>query len=204
MKARSNRCSKCLRIKGCRCSSTPDDNPDHPCPPQCPPGPEGPRGPRGFQGPPGTPAASAIPLGARVSGAAQAIPSGPLTAIVFNQERFDFGNFFDPLVSTMCLTVPAGAGGVYQISGSVVWADNATGIRGLSVRVDGLTIASVNQLPNPLTFLTAQSISTTYQLEPGDCVELVVLQTSGASLGIIDNEANSPEFALVRVTPNPM
>ena len=224
-------CGPCTRDRHCKCPR---------CAPKCPTGPTGPcctgptgfgvtgptgpccTGPTGFgvtgptgpccTGPTGAASATDLPLGARVFGPTQTIPSDPAgMALAFddNRVRFDFGDFFDETTSATCLTVPADAAGVYQISGSVVWDDEvgAVGVRLLSIRVNGLIVAQDSRSPTPpapgAIFGTAQTISTTFLLEAGDCVELVATQVSGAPVDILEITAYSPEFALVRVTPVP-
>lgn len=155
-------------------------------------GPFGPTG-AGFEG---------VASGARVTNSAPVlVGSGGTVALGFDTERFDTDDYHDNAITPSRLTAPED--GIYTISGSVEWSAgvDAPGesFRNLAVRLNG-TVFIAQQRVVPIDGATTlMAISTTYQLEAGDFVELVVSHNSASDpLTIVKSEAYSPEFAIVR------
>lgn len=127
--------------------------------------------------------------------AALSIATATATVITFNSERYDVGGCHSTSSNTGRLTVPSGGGGVYHIGGSVSFAANATGIRNVSIRLNGTTVidgldAHAASAAGPLTL----SVNTEYKLAAADYVELLVTQTSGGLLNVSAAGNYSPEF----------
>ncbi len=121
--------------------------------------------------------------------------SGSYQALTFNAERVDVGPMHDTSTNTGRLTVPSGGGGFYMIGGCIEFAANATGLRGIQIRLNGSTIIAIHEAPS----IGAGSdhpvaVATTYQLAAGDYVELMGKQSSGGSLNMLATSAYSPEF----------
>lgn len=127
------------------------------------------------------------------------IANNTVTALTFNSERFDTGNFHSTSSNTSRLTAPTA--GLYLIDGSVRIAANSTGRRRLAIRLNGTTDIRVVE-PSFAPSATVQwfnDISTLYQLAPPDYVELTVFQTSGGALNVDVAGNYSPEFSIVRL-----
>ena len=135
--------------------------------------------------------------------AAQSTTSGVTLALAFNTERFDqaagvASTMHDTVTNNSRLT--AVYAGIYQISGSVEWAGNATGRRDLFIRssVGAAQIAYVTH-SNLANVTIEQSITTLWSMAVNDYVELCVNQTSGGALNVNSSASYSPEFMMVRV-----
>lgn len=134
--------------------------------------------------------------------AAQSITTGTVTALAFNSERFDTvggvaSNMHDTVTNNSRLTCRYA--GVYQITGMVAWAVNATGFRQAQIRLNGTTIiGSRDEIAASASFGTEMQVTSLYQLAVNDFVELVVQQTSGGALNVNSSANYSPEFMMVR------
>lgn len=115
-------------------------------------------------------------------------------ALTFDSERVDVGAMHDTSTNTGRITVPTGGGGFYAIGGQIEFASNATGRRGIQIRLNGTTViarqeeANLGANDHPLT------IATVYQLAAGDYLELMGYQNSGGNLNMQATSAYSPEF----------
>ena len=93
--------------------------------------------------------------------------------------------------------------GRYQISGATMWSGGGGGtFRNTGILLNGTTyIALVTDAPIPSG--GGQVLSTLFELNAGDYVELVVEQNSGGGLNIIRAGAPftdaSPEFMMVKI-----
>lgn len=120
--------------------------------------------------------------------------SGNYQALTFNSERVDVGAMHDTSTNTGRLTVPTGGGGFYSIGGAIEFASNATGRRGIQIRLNGTTIIAREESANLGANDHTCTIATVYQLAAGDYVELMGLQASGGNLNMLATSAYSPEF----------
>jgi hypothetical protein len=134
----------------------------------------------------------------------QSIPTSTITAIAFDQERYDTAGMHDPASNTL-LTAPVS--GIYLLTGQVIWAANATGLRDLAlIRSSGLTISESDSMPGSNLFDPTTQIQTVVQLAAGDSVKLVALQTSGGSLNIHSDGVSGdrdPVFTMTWLAPGP-
>ncbi len=139
-------------------------------------------------------------LGARVYADANVtLTTATLTTLAFNQERWDDGNCHDNATNNTRLTAPAD--GWYVISASIRFAQNSTGSRSVTFRVNGLGslyIASQAQ-PACSDCVTDVALTTVYYLAAGDYVECQATQYSGGNLDVVYGARYSPEFSMVRV-----
>jgi hypothetical protein len=131
--------------------------------------------------------------------AAQSIGSGTSTALSFNSERHDSDGFHSTSSNTNRITIPAGMGGKYVISGQVRFAANATGFREVSIRVGGATTIAIQDTLAVGGVPTILSITTVYELAAGDYVELLAYQNSGGALDVDSSGNYSPEFSIAAV-----
>ena len=120
--------------------------------------------------------------------------SGTAQALTFDSERFDVGGCHSTSVNTGRITVPSGAGGKWQIGGSVEFASNSTGYRQVYIRLNGTTAIGNVAVSANATAATQLNVTALWALSAGDYVELVVVQTSGGALNVTTNSAWSPEF----------
>jgi hypothetical protein len=125
--------------------------------------------------------------------------SGTAQALTFNSERHDNANLHDTVTNTSRLTAPVA--GVYDISGHIDFAANATGARAAQIRVNGTTIiANKNEMARTDGNAHTISIQTQYKLAAGDYVELLSNQFSGGALNINASPNYSPEFAMTKIS----
>jgi hypothetical protein len=138
--------------------------------------------------------------GARVyHNANQSIANNTLTALALNQERYDDAAFHDTVTNNSRLTIPAGMGGKYSITGHVDWAANAdANERSVAIRLNGTIYIAFQSVPsiNSASVSTRLSVATIYELAATDYVELVVRQQSGGALNLLASVNFSPEFAI--------
>ncbi len=136
--------------------------------------------------------------GARVwNNAQQVIPNNSVTALAFNQERWDTDNIHDNATNNSRLTCRTA--GKYIIVGQVTWLSNVTGPRNIYIRHQGAVDIGVafydpTNMPTPRT-----SVATIYDLAVGEYVELRVYQFSTAPLNTSVNSNYSPEFMMQRI-----
>ncbi len=142
-------------------------------------------------------------IGARVyNDAAITIGTGAATALTFNSERFDSDTIHSTALNTSRLT--ATTPGVYLVFGHVEWIKDAgVGYRLLAIRWHDTSaatdtyIASTRSLPGTVNW--QMSISTVYELDQDDYMELIVYQNTGGDLNIEVDGNLSPEFGMVRL-----
>jgi hypothetical protein len=126
------------------------------------------------------------------------IPTGTVTALTFNSERYDNGGLHSTSANTGRLTAPIT--GLYVIGGNVRFAANATGIRNALIRLNGTTfIATDTRQATGGGNATDLPLETQYQLTAGDFLELVVFQDSGGALNVTAGANFSPEFWMTRL-----
>ncbi len=131
--------------------------------------------------------------------AAQTIASNltAFTALAFNSEREDTDSMHDPVTNNTRLT--CNTAGTYVISGHVLFASNATGVRRLAIRLNGATYLAGTDAAAMSGAPMRLGVATVFPLSAGDYVELLVAQNSGGDLNVNTNAAQSPEFAMCRV-----
>lgn len=142
-------------------------------------------------------------------------PPSAGTVLPFGSERWDTDGMHDAGASADCGVTPnrcrltAQTAGKYLIFGHVEFDYNPLnqgGIRSVVIRVNGRDVAMQTGFPPTAAASCSScgayfSIQTHYELGVGDYAELVVAQTSGAPLSIIQNGAydSSPEFGMVKL-----
>lgn len=126
----------------------------------------------------------------------QSLTDATVTVLAFDSERFDTDTIHDTATNNSRLT--ATTAGKYWIHGQVNYADNATGRRDLTIRLNGTTtIADVRV--NPISGAdTTVEVSTFYDLSATDYVELLAFQNSGGALNVQAVAQQSPEFMMFR------
>lgn len=114
--------------------------------------------------------------------AAQTIGNVSFTAVNFDTDDNDTGNFHSTVTNTDRVTI--GQAGLYAVAGKAGWAVNGTGTRYADLTLNGNTIAgSSARGPNGGTDLAVINICTLYlQLALNDILRMRVWQNSGGNL----------------------
>jgi hypothetical protein len=129
--------------------------------------------------------------------AATTLTTGVTATLSFDSERYDTDSIHDTAINPSRLTCQTP--GLYSITGHVRFASNATGIREISILINGSVVIAIQDVPALNGAVTIMSISTQYELALSDYVELRAFQNSGGNLNV-DVAANySPEFGMCRV-----
>lgn len=117
--------------------------------------------------------------------AVQSIPTGVYTALTFDVETFDTDNMHD---NTNPSRLTVNTAGLYIIEGTVAFS-NGSGYVECFVRINGSTAIVVNAV-NELSSMgyTYIEISTLYNFNQGDYIELLVGQASGSSQFVYQTE----------------
>lgn len=147
-----------------------------------------------------TPSGAGSYVGARVYNSANiSTTSGADTALTFDSERYDTDTIHSTSSNTGRLT--ATTAGKYHISGTVAFAANGTGARGLGIKLNGSTFIALVRLPAVAggSDITALTIDTEYDLSATNYVELIAYQTSGGSLNVSAGGNYSPEFMMTKI-----
>ena len=126
------------------------------------------------------------------------IGTGAQTAITFDSERWDTTGMHEAVTNPSRITF--NLGGWYIIGGHAEFANHATGVRYLSIRMDGATyIGSARELsPNSLA-TTVLFVASLYYVSATNYAELMAYQTSGGDLTVLQNSQYSPEFWAARL-----
>ena len=132
-------------------------------------------------------------------GSGQTISDNTATILTFDNEYFDTDAFHDNSTNTSRITIPAGLGGKYLITGLVYLPDNnATGNRILRIFKNGTggTRLVNNHSPGNAVaqYIQAQIV---VSLIATDYVELQALQTSGGNLIYYPTDTGFGHFTAV-------
>jgi hypothetical protein len=130
----------------------------------------------------------------------QSIGNGSLTTVNFDNESFDTAGLHDLVTTNSVLTAPVA--GIYQLTGNVRWASNATGSRFVGLETPAGRIASVWVPAAPGGADTDLSISDVFALAAGDTVHMEVYQDSGGALTLIKNGTDAPNLSLTWIGPS--
>ena len=114
----------------------------------------------------------------------QSISNATFTAVTFDSELKDTDNFHSTSSNTSRITIPAGKGGLYLITGQASFASNATGLRNAEIRKNGSSYFIFWVAPATNGDWSVGSVSNIIELAATDYIEMFVYQTSGGSLNI--------------------
>lgn len=115
----------------------------------------------------------------------QSLANATNTQITFASEFFDTDGFHSTTTNTERITIPAGLGGKYLLTGQIGYLSNSTGFRNLIFYYNGSTIAANTALVPIFGGDFTFSNSCVLQLNAGDYVTMNGYQTSGGSLNVI-------------------
>jgi len=112
--------------------------------------------------------------------AAQSIPNATWTAVTFSDEAWDTNSFHSTVTNTSRITIPAGLAGKYEFNARGFFAPNATGIRYISLYLNGVSVR-INYFPASANDFHLE-ITSKLNLVATDYIELYVYQSSGGNL----------------------
>jgi hypothetical protein len=99
------------------------------------------------------------------------------------------------------ITIPAGAGGLYDVEAQIAFAANATGYRQVSiVHSSGSVLARILEPEVSAAAACILNPATTCELAAGDYITVVVHHTAGVALNVLAASAYSPEFMATLAT----
>ncbi|MFI5814856.1 hypothetical protein ACIA7S_28355 [Streptomyces sp. NPDC051643] len=115
-------------------------------------------------------------------GAAQSLADNTWTGLTLDTEDFDSDNGHSTTTSTSRYTVQVA--GTYAVTGSVGFASNTTGLRGVRIAVSGVSVPGSAVRTPAGTTAFAYGLVTCCQVvcSVGDYIEVQGNQTSGAAL----------------------
>lgn len=133
----------------------------------------------------------------------QSLTTSVSTVLAFNSERFDTAG---GAASTQHDTVTNNSrltclyAGKYEISASISFDANATGVRQVLFKLNATTTIAQILVPSAgATFVTSLSLNTLYDLAVNDYVETFAFQSSGGALNVGTFANHSPEFMMCRI-----
>ena len=137
-------------------------------------------------------------LGCKVTKAgAQTISNAVETAIIFDVEDWDNGEFHSTSVNSTNLIVPTGGAGIYFITGLLSFPSNSSGIRQVAIHLNG-TAEAIFQMAAPGSALDAVTVSVLLDLADADAIKLIAYQDSGGNVDVSAN-AFSPTLSMIRI-----
>lgn len=119
----------------------------------------------------------------------QTIANATNVAITWNSEYFDSDGYHDNSSNTSRITIPAGKGGKYLLTGATHYDANSTGYRALKFKKNGGDFFDMQC--GAVSSYTGVSITAIVELVATDYVELITVQTSGGNLDLNKYTATS-------------
>lgn len=121
---------------------------------------------------------------------------GSYTAIQFSGVYYDTDGYFDVSNNTR-LTAPAT--GYYRVTAHLGWAVNSTGRRDAYIEASE-NIQALSMWPTASASLSMwQNMSTDVYMVAGEYARLMVAQTSGGNLSVLNNNPYSPILCIHRI-----
>ncbi len=130
----------------------------------------------------------------------QVIPDGAATAVTWSDESFDTAGAHSTTTNTSRLTAPAA--GVYVITGNLHWQGTTGGERRAIVRLNGTTVIAIVRTAQDAANEQFQSVTTIWNMQAGDYVELVAFQDAGlGGTSIATGSASTSNFGMTWTGP---
>ena len=115
----------------------------------------------------------------------QSIANNTFVVITFNSENFDTDTYHSTSTNTSRITIPSGKGGYYNVSATLSFAGNNTGIRQLNLLKNGTAVQNMfSTSPTQSAGDYRVSGSTILNLVAGDYLEINGYQSSGGALDV--------------------
>ena len=128
----------------------------------------------------------------------QSLANDTQVAITFDSEVSDSDGYHDNTTNNTRLTVPAGLGGNYAVTGTINFIGNATGVRYVVVKKNG-NIFYYTVINNAGTVECMFQATQVIPLDAGDYVELFGIQTSGGSLNVNGGQTFYTNFSIALI-----
>lgn len=122
--------------------------------------------------------------------AAQAIPDNVDTVLSLNSENYDTDTMHSTISNTSRITYTTA--GKYHVSCTISFAANATGVRFLTLRLNGTTALRIDDTPAISGSRTVLLVVGDFNFAANDYVEILANQTSGVSLDVDAIAERSP------------
>lgn len=129
----------------------------------------------------------------------QSIPNSTQTALQWNSELEDTHNGHDNSTNPSRYTAPVA--GLYLVTATVTWDQNASGIREIGLRVNGSVIYDGTRVVNSSNITHVQSVSHLIRLAVGDYVEATVWQNTGGALAVDRTFHSGPLMEIAWLRP---
>lgn len=128
-----------------------------------------------------------------------ALANATSTVLTFSDERWDTHELHSTVSNTSRLT--AKEKGRYLIFGHLRFEGWGTGLRRLTIRLNGITNIAQQETNAVSGMPTHVTVTTTYELNPNDYVELVAYHNAGTGLAAetLANSNQSIEFGMAKV-----
>lgn len=140
---------------------------------------------------------AASDIGARVYNNADQSLAPNIDGVVFNSERWDTDTCHDNSTNNTRLTCKTA--GKYLISAHIEISANASGYRGVYLKLNGTTNIAVDIRKGFSEAVNIITLSTIYNLEVNDYVEVWIAQDSGSILTVKSTANRSPEFMMQKI-----
>jgi hypothetical protein len=116
----------------------------------------------------------------------QTLTTAVEAAMVMDTESYDTDAYHDNATTNTRFTIPTGFDGYYLLGAMVDFAGNATGVRRLSLRLNGATELALAQVSAAGATVTRMgTVSLITHLAAADYVEATVFQNSGGNLAAV-------------------
>ena len=124
-------------------------------------------------------------IGVNLFNGDQSINNLTETVLSWDSEGWDTSGFHSTTTNTSRITIPAGLGGRYLLTGFLVYPANATGSRYAGIKLNGGGFSATASSDGNGSFSTYVNYSVIYELVPGDYVEVFGFQNSGGALNVL-------------------
>jgi hypothetical protein len=122
----------------------------------------------------------------------QTIANDTFTAITWDNEFYDTDTIHSTSTNTSRFTIPAGQGGKYLLTSTIIWANNATGARQYAFYKNGSTLGNAAIFPSSTSAsYSGQSGVLVVDLAAADYIEVFGYQNSGGNLALVGSSTSS-------------
>lgn len=122
----------------------------------------------------------------------QSIPTGVLTALAFNSERYDTDTMHSTVTANGRITFKTA--GLFMFGANLEWATDSTSFRFAVIRLNGTTVVSNILGPPAAGVATVQAMVGTYKFAINDYIEVLAQQNSAGAINVSAIANSSPEF----------
>jgi hypothetical protein len=125
---------------------------------------------------------SGVGIGAKAyNSAAQSVPNTTTTVLTLDSEQFDTDGFHSTSSNTGRMTIPAGLGGKYLVTGSTYVPAAGGNYRNLLLRKNGTDLLGTWRNAERLSVGAAVEVNAVLDLVAGDYIDMTLYQDSGGA-----------------------